>query len=45
MWLNNKIKYKRFKMYMRKCHRCEEIFRTPGKNSKICDKCNEGWIR
>jgi len=25
--------------YVRKCRRCDELFRTTGRRSKICQKC------
>ena len=26
--------------YIRRCRRCEELFRTTSKHSKICNKCS-----
>ena len=27
--------------YMRRCKRCNELYRTPWKYSKICEKCRK----
>ena len=41
--------YRCFKEYMKFCKRCRELYRTPCKTGKICEKCkkpsgNKAWL-
>ena len=43
--IKNNHHYKKSDNYNRRCHRCDEMYKTMYRNSKICPACNKRNIK